>query len=208
MTLLIVNNYGNLRENVETGGFILGKIFNLDDCKFTVWFYPNGKQEDPEFTSLYLQLVAMPPSKTLVNVDAHFYVIDTATQKVVVNKPFSHQATLSYRRNIGAGIYPQSGWARFCEISILPNSFKIIAHLRITESEKPVSHQSVLELKEYLEQKIQILETGLCSLCMENIRSHVCNPCGHVFCFACLEKVNGACPTCRQSIISAIKFYV
>ncbi|KAG2011952.1 hypothetical protein CC2G_012010 [Coprinopsis cinerea AmutBmut pab1-1] len=49
--------------------------------------------------------------------------------------------------------------------------------------------------------------SGQCSICLNDYRDPISIPCGHVYCFACLnqyangpthEGLKAACPTCRQ----------
>lgn len=75
-----------------------------------------------------------------------------------------------------------------------------------------------MEMEESTLDKIQatarqhILDDVTCSICMEIlVHTHVANPCGHIFCKSCIERIPSvprkrymtkSCPTCRKEITS------
>jgi hypothetical protein len=46
-----------------------------------------------------------------------------------------------------------------------------------------------------------------CTICLTNTSSHVCDPCGHIFCKSCCNKINNKCPICRKYVEKVIKMY-
>ena len=64
------------------------------------------------------------------------------------------------------------------------------------------------DLKMQLEDKDKIInETNKCSICLDNIISNCCIPCGHTYCTSCINKTNN-CYICRTIIINKIKIYL
>jgi len=73
-----------------------------------------------------------------------------------------------------------------------------------------------------LETKIPAYESGvisndndnICVVCMENVKSTVCIPCGHIiYCIPCLHNIIKSmkiipCSLCRQPITELIKVYI
>jgi hypothetical protein len=49
--------------------------------------------------------------------------------------------------------------------------------------------------------------TIYCSICLTNASSHVCVPCGHIFCKSCCDKINNKCATCRENVEKVVKLY-
>lgn len=61
------------------------------------------------------------------------------------------------------------------------------------------------DLKMQLEDKDKIInETNKCSICLDNIISNCCIPCGHTYCTSCINKTNN-CYICRTIIKNKIK---
>ena len=52
-----------------------------------------------------------------------------------------------------------------------------------------------------------INETNKCSICLDNIISNCCIPCGHTYCTSCINKTNN-CYICRTIIKNKIKIYL
>lgn len=66
----------------------------------------------------------------------------------------------------------------------------------------PIGGQSLLESKAEYKQ----IARKTCSMCLNNINSPSCTPCGHIFCWKCiLEWLNNEnkCPLCREIISPA-----
>ena len=64
------------------------------------------------------------------------------------------------------------------------------------------------DLKMQLEDKDKIInETNKCSICLDNIISNCCIPCGHTYCTSCINKTNN-CYICRTIIKNKIKVYL
>ena len=64
------------------------------------------------------------------------------------------------------------------------------------------------DLKIQLENKDNIInETNKCSICLDNIISNCCIPCGHTYCTGCINKTNN-CYICRTIIKNKIKIYL
>ena len=64
------------------------------------------------------------------------------------------------------------------------------------------------DLKMQLEDKDKIInETNKCSICLDNIISNCCIPCGHTYCTSCINKTNN-CYICRTIIKNKIKIYL
>lgn len=53
----------------------------------------------------------------------------------------------------------------------------------------------------------QIDHLNICSICLTNIISYCCNPCGHTYCSGCIFKTEN-CYICRSAIISKIKIFI
>lgn len=49
-----------------------------------------------------------------------------------------------------------------------------------------------------------------CSICMNNPRRVVCNPCGHTQCITCTTELSKEmkCFTCRAEVVSTFKIYM
>ena len=70
-------------------------------------------------------------------------------------------------------------------------------------------------LKIQLEDKNKIIndltiknnETNKCSICLDNIISYCCSPCGHTYCNDCINKTNN-CYICRGIIRNKIKLFL
>ena len=63
-------------------------------------------------------------------------------------------------------------------------------------------------LKLQLEDKNKIInETNKCSICIDNTISYCCIPCGHTYCYDCINKTNN-CYICRGNIHNKIKLYL
>ena len=70
-------------------------------------------------------------------------------------------------------------------------------------------------LKIQLEDKNKIIndltiknnKTNKCSICIDNIISHCCVPCGHTYCYDCIDKTNN-CYICRGIIRNKIKLFL
>ena len=70
-------------------------------------------------------------------------------------------------------------------------------------------------LKIQLEDKNKIIndltiknnETNKCSICLDNIISYCCSPCGHTYCNDCIDKTNN-CYICRGIIRNKIKLFL
>lgn len=46
---------------------------------------------------------------------------------------------------------------------------------------------------------------GVCCLCLEPCRHASCTPCGHLYCWTCIQRwlrVRPQCPTCRHPVAS------
>ena len=59
---------------------------------------------------------------------------------------------------------------------------------------------NILKIK--LENKI-----NKCSICLDNTISHCCVPCGHAYCYDCINKTSN-CYICRGIIQNKIKLYL
>ena len=82
---------------------------------------------------------------------------------------------------------------------------KIINDLKIQLEDKD---KIINDLKIQLENKDNIInETNKCSICLDNIISNCCIPCGHTYCTGCINKTNN-CYICRTIIKNKIKIYL
>jgi hypothetical protein len=50
-------------------------------------------------------------------------------------------------------------------------------------------------------------EINKCSICLNNTISHCCTPCGHTYCYNCINESNN-CYICRSNIHNNIKIYL
>jgi hypothetical protein len=85
----------------------------------------------------------------------------------------------------------------------------------ITEFEKPfysrrmiINRNNIInDLKIQLEEKNKIInETNKCSICIDNTISYCCIPCGHTYCYDCIDKTDN-CYICRGIIHNKIKLF-
>jgi hypothetical protein len=58
-----------------------------------------------------------------------------------------------------------------------------------------------------LQKQLENDESNKCTICFNNTISHCCNPCGHTYCFDCINKTNN-CYICRGNIRNKIKLYL
>ena len=58
-----------------------------------------------------------------------------------------------------------------------------------------------------LDEKNKNNETNKCTICLDNTISHCCDPCGHVYCYDCIDKTT-YCYICRGIIYNTIKIYL
>jgi hypothetical protein len=86
----------------------------------------------------------------------------------------------------------------------------------ISEFEKPfysrrmiINRNNIIsDLKIKLEEKNKIInEINKCSICIDNTISHCCVPCGHTYCYDCINESNN-CYICRGNIRNKIKLYL
>ena len=96
-------------------------------------------------------------------------------------------------------------------------------NLIITELEMHYYSPRLLEIRQniinalkiQLEDKNKIIndltiknnETNKCSICLDNIISYCCSPCGHTYCNDCIDKTNN-CYICRGIIRNKIKLFL
>ena len=81
----------------------------------------------------------------------------------------------------------------------LEDKNKIIHEQQLTLLNK---NKDINILKIKLENKI-----NKCSICLDNTISHCCVPCGHAYCYDCINKTNN-CYICRGIIQNKIKLYL
>jgi hypothetical protein len=81
----------------------------------------------------------------------------------------------------------------------LEDKNKIIHEQRLTLINK---NKDINILKIKLENKF-----NKCSICLDNIISHCCVPCGHAYCYDCINKTSN-CYICRGIIQNKIKLYL
>ena len=89
-------------------------------------------------------------------------------------------------------------------------------NLIITELEMHYYSPRLLEIRQniinalkiQLEDKIKIIEnlTNKCTICYNTTISHCCVPCGHTYCYECINKTNN-CYICRGIIRNKIKLF-
>ena len=49
-------------------------------------------------------------------------------------------------------------------------------------------------------------KSNTCPICLDNLNDIHVNPCGHMFCFACVKKFNDRrCPICRRNIVGILE---
>ena len=81
----------------------------------------------------------------------------------------------------------------------LEDKNKIIHEQQLTLINK---NKDINILKIKLENKI-----NKCSICLDNTISHCCVPCGHAYCYDCINKTSN-CYICRGIIQNKIKLYL
>ena len=81
----------------------------------------------------------------------------------------------------------------------LEDKNKIINEQRLTLINK---NKDINILKIKLEKKF-----NKCSICLDNTISHCCVPCGHTYCYDCINKTNN-CYICSGIIQNKIKLYL
>ena len=92
----------------------------------------------------------------------------------------------------------------------LKNKNKIIYDLTIENKDINFIYKIQLEDKN---KDINILKIKLenkinkCSICLDNTISHCCVPCGHAYCYDCINKTSN-CYICRGIIQNKIKLYL
>ena len=89
-------------------------------------------------------------------------------------------------------------------------------NLIITELEMHYYSPRLLEIRQniinalkiQLEDKIKIIEnlTNKCTICYNSTINHCCVPCGHTYCYDCINKTNN-CYICRGIIRNKIKLF-
>ena len=89
-------------------------------------------------------------------------------------------------------------------------------NLIITELEMHYYSPRLLEIRQniinalkiQLEDKIKIIEnlSNKCTICYNTTITHCCVPCGHTYCYECINKTNN-CYICRGIIRNKIKIY-
>ena len=92
------------------------------------------------------------------------------------------------------------------------NKINYIKNLKIIqESYLVAEHQNLINIREEIKTiRNSIPRESKCSVCIDNIKSHIIVPCGHkTICGQCAPHIlqSGTCPICRQSIQSIIKVY-
>ena len=90
-------------------------------------------------------------------------------------------------------------------------------NLIITELEMHYYSPRLLEIRQniinalkiQLEDKIKIIEnlSNKCTICYNTTINHCCVPCGHTYCYECINKTNN-CYICRGIIRNKIKLYL
>jgi hypothetical protein len=102
-------------------------------------------------------------------------------------------------------------------LTVIDNQNKIIEDKdkKINDFEKPfysrkmiISRNNIInDLKIQLEEKNKIInETNKCIICLDNTISYCCVPCGHTYCYDCIDKTNN-CYICRGIIRNKIKLF-
>ena len=102
-------------------------------------------------------------------------------------------------------------------LTVIDNQNKIIEDKdkKINDFEMPFYSRKMIinrnniinDLKIQLEEKNKIInETNKCSICLDNTISYCCVPCGHVYCYDCIDKTN-YCYICRGIIRNKIKLF-
>ncbi len=84
----------------------------------------------------------------------------------------------------------------------LENRDKIIHKLRLQLVNK---NKDIKNLKIQFENNEN--ETNKCTICLDNTISHCSVPCGHTYCYNCIDKTNN-CYICRGIIRNKIKLYL
>jgi hypothetical protein len=95
---------------------------------------------------------------------------------------------------------------------IIDNQTKYINNYKI---QYRANIKDINALKLQLEDKNKIIndltikndETNKCSICLDNTISHCCTPCGHTYCYNCINESNN-CYICRSFISNKIKIYL
>ena len=91
--------------------------------------------------------------------------------------------------------------------SIITNSLSGLYNYYLPKQQED-KDKIINDLKMQLEDKDKIInETNKCSICLDNIISNCCIPCGHTYCTSCINKTNN-CYICRTIIINKIKIYL
>ena len=70
-----------------------------------------------------------------------------------------------------------------------------------------INNNNINNIKIQLDEKNINNETNKCTICLDNTISHCCAPCGHVYCYDCIDKTN-YCYICRGIIHNTIKLYL
>ena len=92
------------------------------------------------------------------------------------------------------------------------NKINYIKNLKIIQESCLVAeHQNLINIREEIKTIRDSIPTeSKCSICIDNIKSHIIVPCGHKsICGDCAPQIlqGGTCPICRQGIQSIIKVY-
>ena len=70
-----------------------------------------------------------------------------------------------------------------------------------------INNNNINNIQIQLDEKNKNNETNKCTICLDNTISHCCAPCGHVYCYDCIDKTN-YCYICRGIIHNTIKLYL
>jgi len=91
----------------------------------------------------------------------------------------------------------------------LENKNKIIYDLTIENKDINFIHKIQLEDKNKIINDLTIKnnEVNKCTICIDNIISYCCIPCGHTYCSYCINESN-YCYICRGNIRNKIKLYL
>jgi len=91
------------------------------------------------------------------------------------------------------------------------NKINCIKNLNIIQEKCKTESQNLQNVREEIKTiRSSIPSESKCSICIDNIKSHIIVPCGHKsICGDCAPQIlqGGTCPICRQDIQSIIKVY-
>ena len=138
------------------------------------------------------------------------FIINTFTYEKIITVPINLIINCINANNI-IKQYKSLLTVIYTQHKIIEDKTKIIS-----EFEKPfysrrmiINRNNIInDLKIKLEEKNKIInEINKCSICIDNTISHCCVPCGHTYCYDCINESNN-CYICRGNIRNKIKLFL